>query len=114
MQQRLGEAHPLSLSCAVNLANCLADSGELAPALNLQHETISRLAAVLGTDHPDTLVCESNLAVTLHNAGREAEAAERRTHALDGLGQVLGSDHPDAIQLRNWQWINRDLEPQLI
>jgi tetratricopeptide (TPR) repeat protein len=114
MRQRLGDAHPLTLSCAVNLANCLADSGDLAPALDLQHETISRLAAVLGRDHPDTLVCESNLAVTLHKAGRKAEAAKQRTHALDGLGRVLGPGHPDTVQLRKWQWINRDLEPQLI
>ena len=114
MRQRLGDAHPLTLACSVNLANCLADSGELTPALDLQHETISRLAATLGADHPDTLACESNLAVTLHKAGREAEAADHRTHALDGLGRVLGPGHPDAVQLRKRQWINRDLEPQLI
>jgi hypothetical protein len=67
-----------------------------------------------GRDHPDTLVCESNLAVTLHKAGRKAEAAKQRTHALDDLGRVLGPGHPDTVQLRKWQWINRDLEPQLI
>jgi hypothetical protein len=114
MRERLGDAHPLTLACSVNLANCLGDSGELESALTLQHETLSHLADALGTVHPDALICESNLAVTLHKAGREAEAEERRTPILDSLGRVMGPGHPDAAQLRKWQWINRDLEPQLI
>lgn len=72
------------------------------------------VAGVLGADHPDTLVCESNLAVTMHTARQEAEAEKRRARSLDRLNRVLGPGHPDAAQLRNWQWINRDLEPQLI
>ncbi len=43
MRRKLGEMHPLTLSCAVNLANCLGDSGELATAEALERETISRL-----------------------------------------------------------------------
>jgi len=114
MRQRLGDAHPLTLACSVNLASCLGDAGQLSSALALQHETLSRLADVLGGDHPDSLACESNLAVTLHTAGQEAEAQERRAQSLERLGRILGPGHPDAAQLRKWQWINRDLEPQLI
>jgi len=114
MRRKLGDSHPLTLSCAVNLASCLAESGELATALDLQHKTASRLADVLGADHPDTLTCQANLAVTLHEAEREAEAAQQRAVCLDRLSRVLGPGHPDAAQLRKWQWINRDLEPQLI
>ena len=114
MRQRLGEGHPLTMACSVNLASCLGDSGEFSAAMTLQREARFRLGATLGVDHPDALACESNLAVTLHKLGREAEAAQKRTRSLDRLSRALGPDHPDAAQLQKWQWINRDLEPQLI
>jgi CO dehydrogenase nickel-insertion accessory protein CooC1 len=114
MRQRLGTRHPLSLSAEVNLANCQGDAGGLAEAEALVRETISRLAQVLAPDHPDTLVCRANLAVTLHDAGRDSEAEELRVAVLGDFSRVLGAGHPDATQLRKWQRINRDLEPQQI
>ena len=33
---------------------------------------------------------------------------------LGDFSRVLGAGHPDGTQLRKWQRINRDLEPQLI
>jgi hypothetical protein len=33
---------------------------------------------------------------------------------LGEFSRVLGAGHPDATQLRKWQRINRDLEPQQI
>jgi cellulose biosynthesis protein BcsQ len=114
MRQRLGADHPLTLSCAVNLANCLGDGGDLAAAEALIRETISRLSAVLTPEHPDTLVCEANLAVTMHEAGREREAEELRSRILSDFSRILGTGHPDGSQLRKWQRINRDLEPQVI
>jgi tetratricopeptide (TPR) repeat protein len=114
MRLRLGGLHPLTLSCSVNLANCLACSGDLAAAMSLQTETAARLADALGVDHPDVLACEANLAVTLHVGGREAEAEENQARILGRFDHALGADHPDSAQLRSWQWINRDLEPQLI
>jgi hypothetical protein len=98
----------------VNLANCQGDSGDLAEAAALVRETISRLAEVLNEEHPDTLVCRANLAVTLHDAGRDKEAEELRVTILGDFSRVLGAGHPDATQLRKWQRINRDLEPQQI
>ncbi len=114
MRQRLGDRHPLTLSAAVNLANCLGDSGDLAGAEALVGETILRLGEVLTEDHPDTLVCRANLAVTLRDAGRDKEAEELRVTILGDFSRVLGAGHPDATQLRKWQRINRDLEPQQI
>jgi hypothetical protein len=69
---------------------------------------------VLTEDHPDTLVCRANLAVTLRDAGREPAAQELRAAVLGDFSRVLGAGHPDATQLRKWQRINRDLEPQQI
>lgn len=114
MRRTLGDEHPLTLSCAVNLANCLGDSGDLAAAGELERETVTRLRDTLGAPHPDTLVCRANLATTLHESGQEEEAQELRTAILSEFSQILGTGHPDATQLRSWQRINRDLEPQQI
>jgi Tetratricopeptide repeat len=111
MRTRLGDNHPFSLSCAVNLADCLADSEDLSQAEALERETIPRLQEKLGPRHPDTLACEANLAVTLHLAGREPEAERSRARILNELSSVLGSSHPDVALLLGWQHIDRDLEP---
>jgi hypothetical protein len=114
MRQRLGDLHPVTLSAAVNLASCQGDSGNTASAEALMRETASQLGEVLTPDHPDTLVCRANLAVTLHDAGQDKEAEELRVTILGDFSRVLGAGHPDGTQLRKWQRINRDLEPQLI
>ena len=78
----------------------------------LERETISRLEQVLGPDHPDTLICRANLVVTMRGAGRDKEAKDAKAKILSDFSQVLGTGHPDAVQLREGQRINRDLEPQ--
>jgi hypothetical protein len=114
LQRKLGEAHPLTLSCSVNLANCRGDSNDFETAEALERQTISLLREALGRDHPDTLVCEANRAVSLRQAGRDAEAEELRARIVGDFSRVLGASHPDLAQLHKWQRINRDLEPQQI
>jgi tetratricopeptide (TPR) repeat protein/CO dehydrogenase nickel-insertion accessory protein CooC1 len=114
MQERMGEKNPLTLSCSVNLANCLADSGDVAAAMDRQRQTIAQLQDILGAEHPDTLICEANLAVTIRTSGRGTEAEELKSRVLSDFNRILGAGHPDAVQLRKWQRINRDLEPQVI
>jgi hypothetical protein len=114
MRSTLGESHPLTLSCAVNLANCLGDSGKNDPAEELERQTIALLRSTLGRDHPDTLVCEANLSVTIRQRGEDREAEELRTRVMADFSRVLGAGHPDGTQLQKWQRINRDLEPQVI
>jgi hypothetical protein len=114
MQQRLGETHPLTLACSVNLANCLGDAEELEAAMTLESETIAQLQQKLGSEHPDTLICQANFAITRRAAGQEKEAEELRAKLLDAFSRILGPGHPDGAQLRKWQRINRDLEPQVI
>ena len=114
MQRKLGERHPLTLSCGVNLANCRGDSGDPETAEALERQIVSLLRETLGRDHPDTLVCQANLAVTLRQAGRAADAEELKARILTDFGRVIGSSHPDSAQLHKWQRINRDLEPQQI
>jgi hypothetical protein len=112
MRRKLGEMHPYTLAAAVNRANCFGDAGEFAAAEALERETTSRLEQVLGPDHPDTLICRANLVITLRDAGRDREAKELKAKVLANFSQVLGTGHPDAVQLREGQRINRDLEPQ--
>ena len=114
MRRRLGDTHPFTLSCAVNLANCLGESGELGTAEALERETIARLRKTLGPDHPDTLACQANLAVTLREAGRGGEAGQLREQILDDFSRVLGPSHPIAALLHDWRRISRDLEPHSI
>jgi hypothetical protein len=111
MRTRLGDSHPFALSCAVNLASCLSDSGDLERAEALEREMIPRLRQKLGPQHPDTLACEANLAVTLHLAGRDEEAERARAGILDEFSRVQGPRHPDVMLLQDWRRIDRDLEP---
>ena len=110
MRRRLGDGHPFTLSCAVNLANCLGESGDLAEAEAIERETISRLSTSLGQHHPDTLSCQANLAVTLHETGREEEAGRLREQVLDDFSRVLGVGHPITELLRDWHRGSCDLE----
>ena len=114
MRRKLGDHHPLTLSCTVNLANCRGDSDDPAAAEVLERQSIALLRQALGREHPDTLVCEANLAVSLRQTGRVQEAEELRMRIIADLGRVLGASHPDSAQLQKWQRINRDLEPQQI
>ena len=48
MQRKLGERHPLTLSCAVNLANCHGDIGDPESAAVLERQTIGLLRKAIG------------------------------------------------------------------
>jgi hypothetical protein len=61
----LGDDHPDTLRTASNLANDLADLGEVQAARDLDQDTLDRYRRVLGDDHPDTLRTASNLATDL-------------------------------------------------
>jgi hypothetical protein len=110
MRQKLGERHPLALSCAVDLANCRGDSGDLKSAEAMERQAVRLLKEVLGDDHPDTLVCEANLIVTLHQAGWIERAETLRNQILDRFSKTLAPEHPLARPLEVWQRIDLELE----
>jgi hypothetical protein len=114
MRRHLGDRHPLTLSCMVNMANCHGDSGGPESAEALERPAIALLQETLGIHHPDTLVCEANLAISLRQEGQVQDAEELRARVLADFTRVLGASHPDLAQLHKWQRINRDLEPQQI
>jgi tetratricopeptide (TPR) repeat protein len=111
LSESFGPDHPYSLCCTINLANCLADALNLTEAESLQRETIPVLRRVRGPEHPDTVTGEANLAVTLRRAGNVNEAEKMRTQTLSKLDRILGPDHPDTALLRNWRFLNSDIDP---
>jgi hypothetical protein len=112
MRQSLGAEHPYSLSAAINVANALTDTGHDQEAEDLERSTHESFTRVLGPHHPDTLFSAGNHAVTLRKLGRTAEAKELMVRTLADLERVLGSEHPHLNWGRQWERINRDLEPQ--
>ena len=112
MRAKLGDSHPHTLACAVNLANCLSDLGESAVAAEFGEQTRARLRDTLGELHPDTLICAANIAVSLRGSGRQGEARELRAQVLSALEPALGSDHFAVRALRGWRLQDAEPEPQ--
>jgi hypothetical protein len=110
LRRKLGDHHPHTLSCAVSVANCRAESGDSEPAEALLRETIVLIGDRLGQDHPDTLVAEADLAVTLHHAGRREDAGHLQARTITRLSDALGGTHPHVGLLRDWHWIDLDIE----
>jgi len=53
MRGKIGDSHPLALCCAINLANCHGDAGDLDAAEAMERQTVPQLQEALGDDHPD-------------------------------------------------------------
>jgi Tetratricopeptide repeat len=114
LHARLGEEHPSTLSCAINLANCQADLGQPGHAEALLNQTLARLTATLGAQHPDTLICQANLAVAMRENTRTEEATLLQQRVITALTRQLSQTHPYVTALNLWHRQDRDLEPQLI
>ncbi|MFE1857915.1 FxSxx-COOH system tetratricopeptide repeat protein [Streptomyces anandii] len=111
--EHLGEAHPYTLCASVTLANALSDLERFEEAERTARACASALRTRLGAAHPDTAIAELGLAVTLRALGRTAEATRLRESAAAALGRRLGGGHAWATAARNWQRVDRDLEPLL-
>ncbi|MBO3752245.1 tetratricopeptide repeat protein [Streptosporangiaceae bacterium NEAU-GS5] len=112
LSHQLGMDHPLSLAAAINLANCLSDDGRMDEAERLGTTTLDLLHRKLGLEHPDALACQANLAIIRWMAGDQTKAEQARDRVAPVMSRVLGGIHPTLVQLREWQLINRALEPQ--
>ncbi len=113
LRQAYGDdTHPFATSCAMNLANCLAELGGNAEAEELERDALAKLKLRLGERHPDTLACASNLSITLRATGHLDEARRLRDETISAMTAVLGPLHPNIEDARRGQRLNRDLEPQ--
>ena len=99
LSAELGEAHPASIVCAINLAS--DDHALQAPydALHRDRDTLERARQTLGEEHPTTLACALNHALDLRATGAE-DAKTRFSQAVDGLLKTLGPTHPDTVTAR--------------
>ncbi|KAH7117464.1 hypothetical protein EDB81DRAFT_733687, partial [Dactylonectria macrodidyma] len=93
----LGNEHPDTIKAMSNLANTLADQGQLHEATSMQREVLQKSQQSLGTEHPDTISVMSNLACTLLDQGQLDEAAGMQRVVLEKRQRIFGDDHPDTI-----------------
>jgi serine/threonine protein kinase/tetratricopeptide (TPR) repeat protein len=96
--ERLGADHPDTLAATANLGLCLADTGQLEPALTWLQQALARREATLGADHPDTLGSLANLASILLAAGRLEQALPLFERSLARSRAVLGEAAAETIQ----------------
>lgn len=113
LRANLGDEHPYPLSCALTMANCLHDLGQLSAAEELRRETIARLRKILGDSHPDTLTAQANLAITMRAMGQGDEADRLLKQIVAEMTRPpLGESQPVIVALRSWVLADGELEPQ--
>lgn len=119
LAEAIGDSHLLTLGCAINLANAMADGGDHAGADALYAQTETRLRATLNVpvanadEHPDVLACASNRVVNRYQTGEQSgrEAAEiDRERLLTLFRSTRGVTHPHVVALNHWQRIDRELD----
>ncbi|MGI5379521.1 FxSxx-COOH system tetratricopeptide repeat protein [Streptomyces sp. CA-251387] len=109
----LGTTHPYTLCARLTLANVLGDLEQFDRAEEVSRSCAQALHGCLGGSHPDSLIAGLGLAVTLRSLGRVPEATQLRDEAVSLFARRLGAGHPWTKAARNWQRIDRDLEPLL-
>ncbi|WP_031480774.1 FxSxx-COOH system tetratricopeptide repeat protein [Streptomyces bicolor] len=109
----LGDTHPYTLCARLTLANVLGDLEQFDRAEEVSRSCAATLHDCLGSSHPDSLIADLALAVTLRSLGRIPEATRLRDGAVSLFARRLGAGHPWTKAARNWQRIDRDLEPLL-
>jgi tetratricopeptide (TPR) repeat protein len=97
----LGEDHPDTAACYINLALNLQSQGKYAEAGPLYHKALEIRRKILDEEHPDTAKSYNNLAVNLSAQGKHTEAGPLYHKALDIRRKALGEEHPDTAASYN-------------
>lgn len=92
--QELGEKHPDTIDCDINLAMSYKNQGRLEEAEDLNLSTMETLKQIAGEDHPRTLTTMNNLALVYMNQGRSKGAEQLLLHVAEKKRRVLGEDDP--------------------
>jgi tetratricopeptide (TPR) repeat protein len=108
MTAAVGEDHPWTLGCALNLAGRRGTAGDGAA---FERADRGRATAVLGPEHPLTLASTVALAAALRSRGTLEESAKLEGEAIEKLGRVLGSGHPRTVDARARVLPQWDFEP---
>jgi MinD-like ATPase involved in chromosome partitioning or flagellar assembly len=109
-EKRLGDDHPHSLVCKVNLASALrlesmqvqaAQAAAIgAQAMKTISAAIDGLEATLGRKHPYTLAAMMVYGTLLADRGNLDKAAEVETETVAVLTETLGQSHPDTLRCK--------------
>jgi len=99
-EQRVGQDHPHSLICRLNIATALCLEGEYPAAETEARTAADGLQARLGESHPYALAANMVLASVL--AGRDdlPQAEEFERTVTQKRENVLGPRHPDTLRCR--------------
>jgi hypothetical protein len=102
-EARLGSEHAHTLAASANLANRLANSGDVAAAESIERRVVETLTSKVGPEHLDTRVVLANHAASLNALGRRREARVARERAA-GRAR-LSRERP-------WNWPRHDFDIQ--
>ncbi len=108
---RLGEGHPLTLVCAINLATDLAALGRHEEARRRGEAALRHSRVSFGEEHPNTLVCAGNLALDLVAVGAVAEGTALREGTLRRMERALESPGPLTVRYTRGERIDCDIVP---
>jgi tetratricopeptide (TPR) repeat protein len=97
---RVGEAHPHSLICSLNIATALCLEDDYAAAQAHVQRAVGGLESRLGPDHPYTLAAKLVQASVLARTGALADAEAMDEQVAAGRARVLGPQHPDTLRCR--------------
>lgn len=96
----LGEEHPDTLTCGLNLANALWVQGKDDEAEQEYRKVLASSERVLGEEHPDSLACRMGWANALSSQGKDAEAEKLIREVIAIQERVLGVEHPETLTSR--------------
>jgi tetratricopeptide (TPR) repeat protein/predicted Ser/Thr protein kinase len=100
-QRILGTEHPVTLDCAMDLANTYWEEGRYPEAEKLHRETLETRRRLFGPEHLDTLRSMASLANTYQSEGRNAEAEKLLQTVLEIQKRVLGPEQVETLRSRN-------------
>lgn len=103
----VGRGHPLTLAAISELANVLADVGELAAGADHSLVALTGFRDRLGPDHPHALACEANVLTIRGRLGHGASSGDLRGR----YEAAVGADHPDVRLFSEGRLIYLDFTP---
>jgi tetratricopeptide (TPR) repeat protein/tRNA A-37 threonylcarbamoyl transferase component Bud32 len=108
LERELGLDHIETLIFLNTLALAYEQNGQLAQALPLYEQTLTKRKAKLGLNDPGTLQSMHNLAAAYMSAGRLAEALPLFELTLEKRKAKLGPDHSETLTTMNnlgWAYV---------
>ena len=106
-----GDLHPFTLAVSINYAADLAACGDLAEAIRIGQDALSKCRESLGESHPDTLMATANLSLDLGASGDAAAADQLLAAVLRRYEETLMAEHPEARAAAQGIRLTAEIEP---